>query len=144
MHRFAPLLALALAFIFTGCATWGPQVQSAGPQLYSVTAEDRLNWNTTTTPAREVAFEIANQYCIKRKLVMVPVSLDVRPGEIGVREATADLVFRALRPGDPAIARSQAVFRHYDPMVVRESVVKYGSDDSSSDQPKAKPGTPRP
>ena len=37
----------------------------------------------------------------------------------------ADLVFRALRPGDPEIARSQAVFRQHDPMVVRESVVNF-------------------
>ena len=107
--------------------------------MYSVTAEERLNWNTSTTPAREIAFETANKYCAKRKLVMVPVSLDVRPGEIGVRAATADLVFRALKPGDPAIKRSEAVFRHYDPMVVRESVVKYGSEDSGTEPAKTKP-----
>jgi hypothetical protein len=139
MHRLIPLFALAFTFVFGGCASWGPNVQSAGPQMFSITAEDRLNWNTTTTPAREVAFESANKYCAKRKLVMVPVSLDVRPGEIGVRPGTADLVFRALKPSDPAIARSQAVFRHYDPMVVRESVVKYGSEESGTESVKKAP-----
>ena len=54
-----------------------------------------------------------------------PQYQDKRTGEIGERMTSADLVFRALRPGDPEIARSQAVFRYYDPMVVRESVVKY-------------------
>ena len=138
MHRFSPWLALALVFTLSGCASWGPQVQSAGPKTYTVTAEDQLKWNATTVPAREVAFDVANQYCARRKLVMVPVSLDVRPGEIGVRAGTADLVFRALPPGDPAIARSQAIFRHYDPMVVRESVVKFdadGSERSASPKP---------
>ena len=61
-------------------------------------------------------------------MVMVPVSLDVRPGEHGIRAGTADLVFRALPPGDPAISRSKAVFRYYDPMVVRESVVSFEPD----------------
>ncbi len=130
MHRPAPLPALILSLLIVGCAEWGPQVQSAGPQTYTVSAEDKLNWNTATTPAREVAFDIANRYCEKRHLVMVPVSLDVRPGEVGLRAGAADLVFRALHPGDPAIARSQAIFRQYDPMVVRESVVKFGTDGS--------------
>ena len=125
--RLSPGFALALTLGFAGCA-WGPQVQSAGPQTYTVSTEDQLNWNTATTPAREVAFREANRFCARRKLVMVPTSLDVRPGEIGVRAGSADLVFRALHPGDPAIAHAQAVFRHYEPMVVRESVVQFGED----------------
>jgi len=137
MQRLAPLFLFALASTLAGCATWGPQVQSAGPQTYTVTAEDRLNWTTVITPAREEAFSIANRYCEKHHLVMVPVSLDVRPGETGVRPGTADLVFRALPPGDPRIAHSQAVFRHYDPMVVRESVVKFDSD--GAERPVKKP-----
>ena len=129
MQRLAPLLGLTFALVFAGCAG-GTRVVSAGPQTYSVSAEDELNWNTSTTPARDVAFRRANAYCTKRKLVMVPVTLDVRPGEMGERVGKADLVFRALKPGDPAIARSQAVFRHYDPMVVRESVVQFDADGS--------------
>lgn len=129
MHRTSPFLVLSLALLVASCAS-GPQVVSAGPQTYSVSAEDELKWNATTVPARELVFGAANQYCAKRKLVMVPVSLDVRPGEIGVRTATADLVFRAMRPGDPEIGRAQAVFRHYDPMVVRESVVRFAPDGS--------------
>lgn len=127
MHRFAPLSVLCLGLLISGCAT-GPQVVSAGPQTYTISTEDTLKWNATTVSARELAFTEANAYCAKRKLVMVPVSLDVRPGEIGVRTGSADLVFRAMRPGDPEIGRSQAVFRHYDPMVIRESIVKFNPD----------------
>ncbi len=127
MKWCSPLCACASILLLAGCAT-GPRVVASGPSTYSISAEDGLRWNTTTRPAREIAFETANRYCIKRKLVMVPVSLDVHPGEIGVRTATADLVFRALPPGDPRIERSQAVFRYYDPMVVRESFVKFSPD----------------
>jgi hypothetical protein len=126
MHRFVPFPALALAFLIAGCA-WGPRVVSAGPQTYTITAEEGLKWNAAVIPPRELVFHAANKYCTKRKLVMVPISLDVRPGEMGVRLATADLVFRALPPGDPQIARSQMIVRYYDPMVVRESVIKFGS-----------------
>lgn len=130
MHRLPLLLSLTLTLLSSGCANWGPQVQAAGPGTLTVTAEDQLKWNAATVPAREVVFGVANEYCAKRGLVMVPVSLDVRPGEIGVRAGSADLVFRAMKPGDPAIAHSQAVFRQYDPMVVRESVVKFNPDGS--------------
>lgn len=130
MHRPLPLLLLLVTLLVSGCANWGPQVQTAGPGTLTVTAEDQLKWNAATVPAREVVFGVANDYCAKRGLVMVPVSLDVRPGEIGLRAGSADLVFRALKPGDPAIARSQAIFRQYDPMVVRESVVKFNPDGS--------------
>lgn len=127
MHRPPLFCALAVALVFPGCIS-GPRVAPAGPQTHSVSAEDGLNWDTRTVPARELVFRAANRFCAKRKLVMVPVSLDVRPGEHGVRPGTADLVFRALPPGDPAISRSKAVFRYYDPMVVRESVVSFGPD----------------
>ena len=127
MHRSPLLCAVAVVLAFSGCAS-GPRVAPAGPQTHTVSAEDGLNWDTRTIPARERVFLAANRFCAKRKLVMVPVSLDVRPGEPGVRPATADLVFRALQPGDPAIGRSKAMFRHYDPMVVRESVVHFGPD----------------
>jgi hypothetical protein len=130
MLRLLPLFSLLSTIVLAGCANWGPQVQSAGPGTLTVTAEDQLKWNAATVPAREVVFGVANDYCAKRKLVMVPVSLDVRPGEIGLKAGSADLVFRALQPGDPAIARSQAVFRQYDPMVVRESIVRFNGDGS--------------
>ena len=115
------LLARAFAFAFTlsqgGCA-FGPRVVPVGPQTFSVSSADGY----VSATAREVVLNAANRYCARRRLVMVPVSLDVHPGAIRDRLSMADLVFRAVPPGDPAIARTQAVVRHHDPLVVQESV----------------------
>jgi hypothetical protein len=119
MNPFVRAFALAPVLMLAGCAL-GPRVVPVGPQTYSVSATDGL----VSAPAREVVLSTADRYCSKRKLVMVPVSLDVHPGTNRDPLATADLVFRALKPGDPEIGRSQAVFRHHDPLVVRESVLK--------------------
>ena len=140
MPPLARLTALVLCLLPVGCAL-GPRVVAAGPQTYLVSSEGELSFSTATEPAREAVFRAANRFCTKRKLVMVPVSLDVHPGDLDGRLTSADLVFRALRPGDPQIAGSQAVFRHYDPMVVRESVVKYTPDPAY--RPSKPKSTPR-
>lgn len=124
MNRFPLVAGLAVALMFAGCAL-DPRVVPTGPQTYSVSSENGLSWKGTTAEAREAVFHAANRFCAKRKLVMVPVTLDVRPSESTERLPSADLVFRALRPGDPEIARSQAIFRQHDPLVVRESVVNF-------------------
>lgn len=134
MNRLPLASGLALSWLLAGCAL-GPRVVPAGPQTYTVSAEGGLNWTEATSSAREAVFSAANRFCAERKLVMVPVSLDVHPGEWGERLASADLVFRALRPGDPAIGRSEAVFRHHEPLVVRESVVKFAPPPADT-QPK--------
>ena len=54
---------------------------------------------------RERVYEKANSYCAKRALVMVPVSFDAREGVYGQTAPSANLVFRALHPGDPEIKR---------------------------------------
>jgi hypothetical protein len=141
MHRLAPAAGFALSLLLVGCAM-GPRVVPAGPQTYTVSSDGGLNLTTATSPAREAVFRAANRFCIKRKLVMVPVSLDEHPGQFGERLPSADLIFRALPPGDPQIARAQAIFRHYDPMVVRESVIKFTAD--PADQPRRTTGTPHP
>jgi len=123
MNPLARAFAFAFLLSLGGCAL-GPRVVPVGPQTYSVSAVDGM----ISAPAREVALRAAHKYCAKRKLVMVPVSLDVHPGAIRERLATADLVFRALRPGDPAIGRTPAVFRHHDPLVVQESVLKLSDE----------------
>jgi len=55
--------------------------------------------------AREQTYGKANEYCAKRGLVMVPVSFDAREGVYAQSAPSANLVFRALRPGDPEIKR---------------------------------------
>ena len=119
MNPLARAFAFALILSLGGCAM-GPRVVVVGPQTYSVSSADGY----VSATAREVVLNAANRYCAKRKLVMVPVSLDVHPGAIRDRLSTADLVFCALPPGDPAIARTHAVVRYHDPLVVQESVLK--------------------
>lgn len=60
-----------------------------------------------TAGAREKVYKKANEFCTANGLVMVPVSFKARPGELGRHPPSADLVFRALKPGDPAIERPE-------------------------------------
>lgn len=119
MKPLARAFALAFTLSLGGCA-FGPRVVPVGPQTYSVSSADGY----VSATAREVVLNAANRYCAKRKLVMVPVSLDVHPGAIRERLSTADLVFKALPPGDPGISRTRAVIRYHDPLVVQESVLR--------------------
>jgi hypothetical protein len=145
MSPLARVVPLALILLHAGCAM-GPKVVQAGPQTYMVSSDGGLSWNETTAPAREAVFLAANRFCAKRKLVMVPVSVDTRPSEGDDRFERVDLVFRALRRGDPEIARSQAIFRRHDPMVVRESIVNFTPDpaDTQPERPTGRRSAPRP
>ena len=95
---------LAAVLGMAGCAT--PEVVGAGPQTYTVSAGGGLGWTPASGPQRTKVFKVANAYCAQRGLVMVPVSLDERPGEIGRHTAGVTLLFRGLRPGDPEIRRT--------------------------------------
>lgn len=59
----------------------------------------------STGGVRARTYQEAQRFCAKRGLVFVPVSFDAQGGELGRRPPTADLVFRALKPGDPEIHR---------------------------------------
>lgn len=145
MSPFSRVATVALSLLLAGCAI-DPKVVQAGPQTYMVSSDGGLTWTEATQTAREAVFHAANRYCAKRKLVMVPVSLDTHPSDIDGRFERVDLIFRALRRGDPEIARSQAVFRQHDPMVVRESIVNFIPDpaDSQPERPTGRKSTPRP
>lgn len=99
--RIAFLIFATAAFV--GCARL--EVVPAGPDTYSVSAGGGLGWTPSSAPVRAKVYKAANDYCVKRGLVMVPVSVDERPGEMGRHTASMELVFRALRPGDPDIKR---------------------------------------
>ncbi len=91
----------AIIFALTsGCST--SDVISSGPDTYMVTSSGA---GFGTASVRENVYKKANDFCAKRGLVMVPVSFKARPGELGRSAPNADLVFRALKPGDPAIGR---------------------------------------
>jgi len=91
---------LAALFLLGGCVS--SDVISTGPDTYMVTASGA---GFGTAGVREKVYKKANEYCSERGLVMVPVSFNARPGELGRSAPNADLVFRALKPGDPAIGR---------------------------------------
>jgi hypothetical protein len=98
--RILASLALLIAFAISGCVS--SDVISAGPDTYMVTASGA---GFSTAGVREKVYAKANAYCASRGLVMVPVSFKARPGQLGRNPPSADLVFRALKPGDPAIER---------------------------------------
>ena len=95
-HVFALLLALALV----GCTT--SDVIPSGPDTYTVTSAGA---GFDTGGVRRHCYEKANAFCQKQGLVMMPVSINVKGGELGRHPPTAELVFRALKPGDPEIKR---------------------------------------
>jgi hypothetical protein len=59
----------------------------------------------STGGVRSRTYAKANKFCTDRGLVFVPVSFDSQGSVLGERPPTADLVFRALPPGDPEIRR---------------------------------------
>jgi hypothetical protein len=93
-------VALATLMVTSGCTT--SDVVPAGPDTYMVSASGA---GFSAAGVREKVYNKANEFCAARGLVMVPVSFDSRPGELGQHPPSADLVFRALKPGDPDIKR---------------------------------------
>lgn len=94
------ILVLALVAGLAGCVS--SDVISTGPDTYMVTASGA---GFSTAGVREKVYAKANAFCSSRGLVMMPVSFKAHEGELGRRPPNADLIFRALKPGDPAITR---------------------------------------
>lgn len=99
----APFVTTIILFC-SGCVSSG--IISAGPDTYMVSASGA---GFATAGVREVVYKKANEFCAAKGLVMVPVSFKSRPGELGRNPPSADLTFRALKPGDPAIGRPDAM-----------------------------------
>lgn len=98
--KCASLVLAMICSLMVSCRTSG--VIPCGPDTYMVTSSGA---GFGTAGVRTNCFEKANKFCAERGLVMVPVSFDARGGELGKRPPSADLTFRALRPGDPDIKR---------------------------------------
>ncbi len=81
-----------------GCTT---RIVPAGPDTYSVSSRG-AGYSAAYT--RSNAYEAADKFCRERGLVMVPVSVDSERGAPG-RQPSTELIFRALKPGDPEIKR---------------------------------------
>ncbi len=95
--KMFPLFACAA---LAGCSTG---VVPAGPQTYMISAS--VPFVTTSGPARAKAYKQAGEWCARRGLVMVPVSIDAQPGVLGQRVSETTMVFRAVPPGDREIQR---------------------------------------
>ena len=95
-------LALVTLMTLAGCAA---QVVPVGPDTYAVSSSGA---GFSNAGQRAKVYHTANEFCAKRGLVMVPVSLDAKRGALFTRPPSADLVFRALKPGDPEIKRPNA------------------------------------
>lgn len=98
-----PILAVIACSGLAGCST--PEIVPAGPDTYTVAAGGGLGFTPSSAPVRASVYKAANKYCADRGLVMMPVSIDVQPGQQGKHTASVELVFRALPPGDPEIDR---------------------------------------
>jgi len=93
------IFLLTLGVLLSGCTSG---IIPAGPDTYMVSASGA---GFSTGGVRAATYQKANRFCQERGLVMVPVSFDAQGGVYGRRPPTADLVFRALKPGDPEIKR---------------------------------------
>lgn len=125
----AGLFLLTMAAL-TGCVS-SSDILSTGPDTYTISAGARAGFSTVGV--REKVYKEANEFCAKKGLVMVPVSFKARPGELGRHPPSADLTFRALKPGDPAIANAQAVADADETVAVSQNV-KVSVDDKTKKQ----------
>ena len=60
----------------------------------------------TAGAAKARIYREASAWCKERGLVMVPVSSDEKDPVTGQHMGNAELLFRALKPGDPDIIRA--------------------------------------
>ena len=100
-RRINTAVFIIVSAFLSGCAA---EIVPAGPDTYTVSASGGI-YTQSSAGSRAKAFKAANEFCVKRGLVMVPVSVDERQYELGHHTANINLVFRALRPGDPEIKR---------------------------------------
>ena len=95
------ILTACLTLLLAGCA----EVVPAGPDTFSVSTSGA---GFSDKGCRARVYQKANEYCQSRGLVMMPLSLQARGGIPFTRPPSADLVFRALKPGDPELKRPAA------------------------------------
>jgi hypothetical protein len=102
MNKLFSIIAVSI-LVVAGCFFMSPEVIPTGPDTYTITSGTSIGFSSAGVRAE--VYRAANEFCAKRGLVMVPVSIDAREGELGRHPPSATLVFRALKPGDPEIKR---------------------------------------
>ena len=109
MYRLAlACVAAVLAVALAGCVA-STGVVPIGKDTYMVSRQSATGFESAVGVKGQVLKE-ANEFCAKQGLVMVLVSLNTKDGVPGRSYATAELVFRAVRPEDaenqrPALER---------------------------------------
>ena len=84
--------------LLAGCTT---RIVPAGPDTYSVSSRGAGRSSAYT---KSDAYAAADAFCRERGLVMVPLTMNCQDGE-PFKQPSTDLLFRALKPGDPEIKR---------------------------------------
>ena len=92
---------LAVCLVLASCSSG---IVPAGPQTYMASCSIGAAGTGATGKAK--LYRQANDWCVKRGLVMVPVTSDSTEPVAGRGMGSASLTFRALPPGDPEIQRS--------------------------------------
>ncbi|SRR6266480_2881633 len=95
--RLQGALVLGLLVVALGCASTG--IVPIGKDTYIVSRQSATGFESSVGVKGQVLKE-ANEFCAKQGLVMVLVSLNTKDGVPGRSYATAELVFRAVRPED--------------------------------------------
>ena len=100
-HYIICSIAFGACIFITGCAS---NVVLAGPNTYYVSYGPPPIW-MSAEKAKAKCYRQASDWCAARDLVMVPVSSTAKDPIVG-RAGSAELTFRALKPGDPDIKRA--------------------------------------
>ena len=98
------IASIAGALILSACASTG--IVPMGKDTYMVSKQTATGFQPAVGITAEILQE-ANEFCQKQGLVMVVVSLNSKDGVPGRSYATAELVFKALRPDDPEYLNSK-------------------------------------
>lgn len=96
----ATILATIAGIFLVSCTNSG--VIPAGPDTYMISAG---GVGFSSAGVRAKTYKKAKEFCDQKGLVFVPLSLDAQEGVYGERPPSANLTFRALKPGDPEIKR---------------------------------------
>lgn len=86
--------------VLAGCGAG--QVLQTGADTYSVTSSGA---GFSTDGVKADVYRAANEFCAKKNLIMVEVSINTQNGALGRNPPSADLKFRCLAQGDPEIQR---------------------------------------
>jgi hypothetical protein len=128
MESFVKLIIIFVMslVVLSGCST--SNVIATGPDTYMVSASGA---GFASAGVREAVYKKANGFCSSKGLVMVPISFKAREGKLGSHPPSADLIFRALKPGDPDIGRPM-IYDHNQNVNITKSIKISGNENNKN------------